>query len=185
MKNNNRNSVLRMIILMLLLGSITLPTLAQQEKGDKELQLQGLITVSFGENKSASGTVFINFGYFFTDRQEVGVGTNLTLGGGAGNIDLSAGVTGFYRYHLLRKKENLRPYIGIDLFSAALIGGGSSDANSATPSKLDLTFLRPNIGFKYFFKRNVAFDVNSGYGFSVKSAKNGQFDSRLGVSYIF
>lgn len=168
-------SALRMVFPILLLGLFTIPVFAQQEKGDKELQLQGLIQVQFGDSKAAAGDLFINFGYFFTDRQEAGIGTNVGISGSSDNVDFQAGLTAFYRYHFARKKGNLQPYVGVDFFAF--------DLTSA--ARTDLIYVRPNIGVKYFFKKNAAFDINSGYGFAVKDAGNGIADTRLGLSYIF
>lgn len=168
-------SALRMVFPILLLGLFAIPVFAQQEKGDKELQLQALIQVQFGDFKAAKGDIFVNLGYFFTDRQEAGIGTNVGISGSSDDINFGVGLTAFYRYHFARKKGNLQPYVGIDLFADDL----------THKMRVDRLYVRPNIGVKYFFKKNAAFDINSGYGFAVKDAGNGIADTRLGLSYIF
>jgi hypothetical protein len=174
MNSSKNRLIIRIGMVFLLFAWWALPSLAQQEKGDKELQLQGLLDAKvLGSGKGIAGNIYINFGYFFTEQSEAGVGTNLSFT--SGSFKPGVGLTGFYRYHFRRTKANLHPYAGIDFFAASL---------TSMPS--ESLFVRPNFGLKYFVKRNVAFDLNAGYLVSVKHPKeDGQIDARFGVSYIF
>jgi hypothetical protein len=157
------------------LGLTSVPAYAQQEKGDKEIQFQGFFfrTVGVPDGNATLGAVFFNSGYFLTAKHEVGGGTSITFAGVGGSTSVMAGLNAFYRYNLKSKGAKAFPYLGGDFFVEDVKHAG------------DTHYLRPNLGFKYFFKKNAAFDVNMGYGLNLKDTSVGLIDARFGLSFIF
>ncbi|HLG15737.1 MAG TPA: hypothetical protein VJH03_14720 [Blastocatellia bacterium] len=155
------------------------PTYAQQEKGDKSVQLLGSFLIGFGEEDIKQGTVVANLGYFATRNHEVGVGVILLVQGGAGTDTTTlAGPNGYWRYNFGAAGAKSVPYMGVE-------GGGIFGSDD-----LKVGFVRPHAGFKYYFKRNVAFDLNVGYirGFATFSGESGGanlVDTRIGLSFVF
>jgi hypothetical protein len=195
------------LLSILLLSSTELK--AQQEKGDIELQFQGTGTIPVKTPESSSGNLNVKLGKFVTRRQEFGgiIGVNFSglttpestsvivcpnsnpvcNGRPVGTIftsttpastSLSVNSSGglFYAYNITSGGKFF-PYVSGELFVANF--KQASDTSLATPS----------IGFKSFFKRNAALDLNIGYGFPVNSNSggvgNGTLQARYGISFIF
>ena len=149
------------------------PTFAQQEKGDKEVQLNGFIFATTGDQKIANGNIGVGLGYFITAKNEIGFGTDLTITRGGGDFSFDAGVRGFYRYNFAKSGKKAYPYIDLSMFIEDVKNAGDS------------TIALPSFGFKYFFKKNAAFDMNFGYGFLVKEPGQGAIIGRFGLAFIF
>lgn len=158
---------------------------AQQEKGDSELLLTGNFLVGFGGGESIKfGLGALTYGHYVTRRQEIGGGIIFLVGkaggsgGDSGGTDYFAGPNAFYRYNFLKAGAKAFPYLGVE--GGGFFGSGDVKAG----------YVRPNLGFKYFFKRNVAFDMNVGYEriFASLGGDSGSanvVDGRIGISFIF
>lgn len=158
---------------------------AQQEKGDNELALVGNFAFGVGGGSSfKTGLGVFNFGHYVTQRQEIGVGVIINVSGEGGfegeegSTSFLAGPNAFYRYNFSRAGAKAFPYLGLE-------GGGFFGSGD-----VKVGYVRPNLGFKYFFKRNVAFDMNVGYSraFASSEGESGGanlVDGRIGISFIF
>ena len=153
---------------------------AQQQKGDKEVQLfatSSYMKTNVGgfSSSTTSTTIGLIFGYFFTAPLEVrigmvGTGSSSSGGGGStGVFSFTPGVT----YSFIRSGSKTIPYLGVDAYFTSITSGGVSQSNSS---------VRPNLGAKYFISRNAAIDVNMGYT-SYTGVK--VLDERVGVVIVF
>jgi hypothetical protein len=185
---------------------------AQQEKGDIEVLL---FSGSFLTDVDVSSFRFIDFegseiessvrirgfniggsaGYFITRRHEVGGGLNFFVSNFKScrtvrnngqvidedcrsNTDSDIGLSGFYRYNFAREGAKGFPFIGGD-FSVGSLRDNSTGNFSA----------RPHVGYKYFFKKNVALDLNVGYSMDLNRVggfeRGGRISGRVGFSFVF
>ena len=159
-----------------------LPSLAhaQQEKGDKEVQVFGNVSTTTGGDggNMSNGSVGGFIGYFLTRQIQVKGGMIVDLSSAGGSTTetgiLSAGLV----YNFATQGRKTFPYVGIDIMS---IG-------NSTPNSQPTTAYRPSAGFKAFFTRNAAFDMNFGVeqmtGQQAQSAGT-TVDSRFGLSFVF
>ncbi|MBI3650944.1 MAG: hypothetical protein HY231_07820 [Acidobacteria bacterium] len=195
--------------------------LAQVEKGTKEILVfsssftvvvkepELKVSESDGTVGSGSTSNFRNFniggkfGYFLSQRNEVGGGANLNVShfkfcsrlfqGGKlvsescdSNTHFSMGVSGFYRYNFADKDDKRFPFIGTELQVLDV-------ANNFTGNFR----LRPQVGYKYFLNRNVALDFSLGYtidvnekkdhrsSFNFEQGRRGTIDGQLGLTFVF
>jgi hypothetical protein len=202
MNMKNLSFTARLVVVIVGLGLFTTHAYAQQEKGDKEIQLQGSFLASVGKNGNSTsaadtsvftgnfkfGLVAANFGYFLTRRQEIGVGGFALITSGSDKDDSGKSVSSttviaspnvFYRYNFAGENTKVFPYLSVEVGGSFVSG---EDAKLLSP--------RASVGMKYFFKRNTAFDVNTGYSryFVVgqdRSGSIGTLDVRMGISFIF
>ncbi|HLG15152.1 MAG TPA: hypothetical protein VJH03_11705 [Blastocatellia bacterium] len=202
----------------LLLGVICLcaqSSNAQPKKGDKELSfVSGGFSFNFGgdgkpTNLEGSGSFFSssfqNFnvggrlGYFLTSRNEIGAGTFLSVfrdsfckksffngqitdEGCDSDTDVGLGFSGFYRYNFVRGERKGFPFVGATI--------GVSDVTSSFTGNVAL---RPEAGYKYFFKKNVALDFSVGYTAQLNKVDEDRFtqdrrhsvNGQFGLSFIF
>ena len=151
---------------------------AQQEAGDKEIQVFGNITtISSSGTSYSSGSVGGSIGYFFTRQIQVSAGAFVTLsGGGGGSTTTQTQLTGGLRYNLATQGSKTFPYLGIDM--------GTSASSDGSPSQ---SFYRPSAGFKAFFTRNAAFDLNVGLMKFTQQQPGSptMVDSQFGLSFVF
>ena len=130
--------------------AIPVPGLAQQASGDTELQIQGSLNLG---GKEESGSVYLSYGRFFSDRQEAGLSvTGYTISG-----DLAGFGGPFYRYNF--SNEDVVPYVGA--------AAGSSFGDFAGGDLL-LTF---EGGIRFFLSRNSAFSVAAVTNYSVEESE--------------
>jgi hypothetical protein len=153
-------------------------TFAQQERGDQEIQINGNVNFNAKDIKNtANGSIGLAYGYFLTEKHQVGF-QGITAFSGGGTTFFGEG---FYRYNL-KASEKLRPYVGVATGSF----GSTSDTSAAFGNN---AYVKPNAGFKYYFKRNVAFDLNGGYQVNFKkpafSPRTHNIDVRMGIALIF
>ncbi|HKV09409.1 MAG TPA: hypothetical protein VJ725_14795 [Thermoanaerobaculia bacterium] len=141
-----RNQILMAATMLVLL---TAPAFAQQEAGDTELQAQGTLYLVTSGDFESSGAIFVNYGRFFNQNQEIGV---LAVGtfNDEGDLKLSGGP--FYRYNFLR--GNVAPYVG----AAAKFG------ESPYSDDITLTF---EGGARFFLSRSTAFSVAANTDYSI------------------
>ena len=121
---------------------------AQQEKGDKELGLDGAATIS--NTTPISGNLFaeISFGKYVQKNQYIGLyAAPIFSFGGAGNSD-AVGVGGEYRYLFGHKNSRFWPFVGAQGGEAAARSNGSwSNAQS----------IAPEFGLKFYASQKSAF----------------------------
>ena len=142
----------------------SMPVLAQQQSGDSQLQLQGSLRLGAPGKGQDSGSVFVSYGRFFTDRQEAGVSATGYIAG-----DDLAGFGGpFYRYNFSSGKRV--PYVG----AAAGATFGDFGAGSTV-----LTF---EAGIRFFINRNSAFSTGAITTYSIDES---EFDDGLNVVFGF
>ena len=150
---------------------------AQADKGDKELLLSGDVTTFTGGGASfTQGTASGSIGYYFSKSLELIGGTSLSLSqGDSGGTSVDAGLNGAFRYNFSSSGKKAVPYVGFEYFM-----------NSVRDPK-DSSFIRPNGGFKYYFKRNVAIDVNGGWGRNAFASgpKFNVINERIGIVFVF
>lgn len=157
------------LFLAAVLLTAALPASAQQQAGDSELQLQGSLSLGLKGDAPDNGTVFLNYGRFFTEKQELGLTVFAFV---AGSSDLSGFGGPFYRYNFSSGKTV--PYLGV---SAATPFGdfGGSD--------ILLTF---EAGVKWYLERNLAFSLaaNSNYDTDTSEFAD-QLQVLFGFSYVW
>lgn len=151
---------------------------AQQEAGDKEIQVFGNVTtISSSGTSYSSGSVGGSIGYFFTRQLQLSAGAFVALSGGAGaGTTTQTQLLGGLRYNFATQGRKSFPYVGIDM--------GTSASSDGSPSQ---SFYRPSAGFKTFFTRNAAFDLNVGYMRFTQQQQNAptMIDSQFGLSFVF
>lgn len=154
------------LALVALIG-LAAPTLAQQGRGDTELQLQGSLFV--GGDQGESGGVSALLGRFFTDYQEVGLNVSGSYTSNGGGF---AGTGGpYYRYNFSTGK--VVPYLGIAVESS--FGHAFGDIGTTT-------LLSGEGGVRYFVDRHTAFTVSANKSYLVKSK---EFDKSVSIQFGF
>jgi hypothetical protein len=146
--------------------TVSVPALAQQEEGDKELQIQGTLTLATSGDTEHSGSVFVNFGKFFTLRQEAG----LTLIGTFQEDGDLAGFGGpFYRFNFSAGRT--APFVG----ASAAAAFGTSGFGEGVLIGLEG-------GVRHYLSRRAAFSVAGQSGYSVDDQ---EFSDSLNVVFGF
>jgi len=182
-------------MLALLIVSITLtlcsrPAYAQQEKGDIEiLVFSGGFFIGIDDDSDfSSGNIGAKAGYFLTRKHEVGGGLNFSVfrfGGGDDDdseTNFGLGLIGFYRYNIASKNAKGFPFVGTEV-----------TVSDVTEEFGRLVSLRPNVGYKYFVRRNVALDFSVGYSVDLNKFDNGFFslqrrqsiNGQIGLAFVF
>jgi hypothetical protein len=194
-------------------------TFAQVEKGTKEIlffssnfaitvkEPESIFlvedgTISVGSFSNGRGfSIGGKFGYFLSQRNEVGAGTNLSVfrskfcsrifnNGQLVEEECDSdtrylqGVSGFYRYNFANKGSKRFPFVGAELFVGDLTTNYTGNFK-----------LRPQVGYKYFFNKNVALDASVGYTMDLNEKKrendffrirrSSAFDGQAGLSFVF
>jgi hypothetical protein len=84
--------------------------MAQQEKGDKEIALQGTITIPFeGAGDNTVGTLVPRFGYFLSARNFIGLENDDILAKGY----QASGLSLLYRFYFGKRGSRFQPYVGV------------------------------------------------------------------------
>jgi hypothetical protein len=177
----------------LLILVFSLPAAAQVEKGTKEISVfSGGFSADLNGSRFSTTTIDSNgvellettiksqgfnlggrFGYFLTRRNEVGGGTNLSfartnlcrrltengtviLDTCNSTRDFRLGFDGFYRYNFAGANDKGFPFVGASI--------GVQDVTTNFTGNF---VTRPEVGYKYFFKKNIALDVSAGVTFEL------------------
>jgi len=197
------------VLLVLLLA---VPASAQQEKGDKELQLNANLSVTSGGGSSTgNGSVNILLGYYLTRQFEIRGGTGIGIMAlqACSHTQSSAGVltcTAFDKsqvvgnptftagavFNFAAQGQKVAPYIGGDYSAIGVHSAGALKLTSSTTFSQNFPLnwtsnIRPNGGIKFFIKRNIALDINVGWEKDLGDNSSGlnTFDTRIGFSYVF
>lgn len=158
----------KQLALIVFSALVSLPLLAQQEKGDFQLQAQGSYYNFAGFD---GGYIYLNASKFFTQNIEVGASPIFNIGAGGTTVNLSF----FGNYNFMVENAKMVPYIGAQV----LLYNLGSDFGSQT-----------GFGFKgglrYFITEKVNVDVgpnitfldgetlfyfNAGLGFIISGGK--------------
>ena len=164
-----------LLLSSLLVLSFAASALAQAEKGDKEVLLNGDVTSSFGGDSSSfsTGNVAAGLGYYFTQEMELFGSVNFAISRGAtAGTSVDSGLGMSFRYNFAKPGQKTVPYAGVEY------------SLNSVKNPADSSFVQPNGGFKYYVRRNVAFDVNVSYGHALFSAAGGNV-IRESVGLVF
>ena len=146
-----------------------LPITAQQQAGDTELQLQGSLSLSLDDEVQDSGSVFVNYGRFFTDRQEAGVSVFASI---FEDGDIGGFGGPFYRYNFASGKTV--PYVG------AALGATFGDFSTGD------VLLTLEGGVRWFLQRNIAFTLAGNTNYDVdESELQDRLQVLFGFSYVW
>ncbi len=163
------------LILAALLG--VTPVLAQQEKGDVEVQFLGSIfsTVGAEDVTFTAGNIQAKLGYFLTDRFEVGGYPSLTIStlflSGGTETETTFGLGAFAVYSFLSNGATTVPYVGAQYVQL--------DVSSESQGNAGI-----NGGIKFFLNRYAAFDVSGNYLFSLDEGGSGLVLMQVGLSFL-
>jgi hypothetical protein len=146
-----------------------LPLAAQQQAGDTELQLQGSLSLSLDDDVQDSGSVFVNYGWFFTDRQEVGASVFASI---FEDGDVGGFGGPFYRYNFV--SGTTVPYVG------AAVGATFGDFSTGD------VLLTLEGGVRWFLQRNIAFTLAGSTNYDVDASElQDRLQVLFGFSYIW
>lgn len=175
-------------VVILLLVIVSGPSLAQQQKGDVELQLQGSYFTTFATDVAVDvGTIAGKFAPFITDNIQIGIGPTLTITTTkvttvaplTGRTDTKSsttvtfGSTAFITYSFLLKDTRAVPYVGASYYKV--------DFSRAS----ERGWLGVNGGMRYFFTKRTSIDVSATF---LKTLTEGERGSMLlfsvGLSFL-
>lgn len=146
--------------------SISLPSFAQQQKGDKEIAFNATY-FNIPDADLSFGIVQGKYGRYFTDRIEAGVTPIITFL--PGDTQLGTGIFGIYSF--LLKDAKTVPYAGAQLLMPDI-------------SNSDMYALGLQGGAKYFFRENTLLDGNINF-LTTLSGGSGVIYISLGFGFIF
>lgn len=157
-------------IAMIALGLCAAATasFAQQVAGDREIQVQGSLSLKTSGEGSNSGNVTVTRGQFLTDLQEVGVSINPGL---SGSKDYNATLGAFYRYNF--STSQIVPYVGASVGFTYIHAAGRNFTSGT---------LTPEVGVRYFVDRRTAFNVSAANNYSTKEK---EFDKHITIQFGF
>lgn len=160
----------------LLLVSVSGVSLAQQQQGDVELQLQGSYFTTFATDVSVNvGTIAGKFAPFITDNIQIGIGPTLTittttmttvapLSGRTeekSNTTVTFGSTVFITYSFLMRDARVVPYVGASFYKIDF-------GNPAERGWLGL-----NGGLRYYLTKRTSLDFSASYLKTLTEQKRG------------
>jgi hypothetical protein len=133
---------------------------AQARKGDSEILVNGYLLAQTGEFGYRMITTTFNYGYYLSDRIQVGGGPSISYYGSEGDNSVMLNLNAFGRKYFLKRGRKYAFYTGAELFWYNAFSSGSTG------------YLRPFGGVKYYLGRGskAAFDANIGVGTDFKGA---------------
>jgi hypothetical protein len=172
-----------LVLLPLLFLAWSLPVSAQQQAGDRELQLTGSVLAVTGQDEESQSLAILQakVGYFLTDRVEIGAFpsltyTRVTVQSPFGPIEDSrtrVGFGAFSTYSFLAADAMTVPYVGVQGYRIDIT---DSEAQ---------TWFGANAGLKYYFSRNMAFDMGGNALLGTGDAGGVLILFQFGLSYLF
>lgn len=160
------------LIVLATILTLTSPVVAEQEKGDLELQLQGTLTIYTGDADGVddSGGVGVLVGRFLTERQEVGLSLFTSLIGG----DFGGLGGPFWRFNFTTNTD-LVPYVGVGTHIPF------GDAYEA----VDL-FATAEVGARWFVESNMSFSLEASTLYDVDASEFSDYiNIFFGFSYFW
>jgi hypothetical protein len=149
------------------------PATAQIKKGDREIQGTGfLFTVSGITMVTLSGI----YGYYYTDKLQIGGGPTLTILDYGFGRKSTLGVTFFGKYYFTAR-DKMVPYASAQWYQYDL-------SPEAPAGFFDMAYIQGGGGFKYFINEYIAWDVSGNLGFSLGGG-DVSFLAVAGLSAIF
>jgi hypothetical protein len=159
--------------------------MAQIEKGDTEVGLQGYFVSRVGEDIEANGagSIQLSWGKYFTDRLLIGIAPTMTFfttqdehGDPMVKTDYAGSV--FFNLNF-NTTSKLIPYLTGQFFQFTFDIPEDQEFT-------DYSYATVGLGFKNFFNEYAAFDTIITYGFSLaKESRGGVITIRSGLSFIF
>jgi hypothetical protein len=186
-----KKSLRDLLLISVAIGTMSTSVFGQAEKGTKELLFTGNVTTLFQRSSTTtvgtqvvtipsvtftSGSVIMGIGYYLTRQVEVSIGGNVNISGGNGTgTNVVGGLNSGFVYNFSAPGRRVVPY---SAFSYFLFDASSPQQTS---------FLRPNGGFKYFFNKNTALDINFGWGQNVfaNGPKLNIVNEQVGLIFIY
>lgn len=166
---------IRFAVLFLSVLLLPVPSAAQQEAGDTELEFTGSLITTVGSDETwGIGIVQSKLGQFVTDRWEFGAFPSLEVRLGE-TTDTRFGFGLFATYSYLRPDAMTAPYVGASYYKNDL-----TERFSANDSWLGV-----NAGLKFYVSPDVAVDVGGDYQFGLQGQEGGLFILRTGLSFLF
>jgi hypothetical protein len=172
-----------LLLLLVLTLAWQAPLAAQQQAGDREVQLNGSVLASAGEEGGSQALAIVQakVGYFVTDRVQLGAFptlsyTRVTVETAAGQLrasDTRLGFGAFGTYSFLAEDAMTVPYVGGQIYKIDL---ADSEAQ---------TWVGANAGLKYYFNRNMAFDAGGNALLGTGDAGGILVLFQFGLSYLF
>ncbi len=155
-------------VLVLSVAGLVNLSLAQQEQGDLELQLQGSFSSTVGADVTSSiGTIAGQFGPFITSNIQVGIGPTLTI------TTATFGSTVFAVYSFLFQNARTVPYVGASYYKRDFNNGN------------DRGWVGGNAGAKFFITKKTAVDFSANYLTSLNTdTKGGLLLFAFGLSFL-
>ena len=162
------------------------PVLAQQEKGDVELQVSGSLFTFVGDGTSSgSGTLFGKIGLFVTDHLSIGISPLLSVSVSESESFSSnsfekeskrtwtatTGGGAYFNYTLLSNASTV-PYFGAQYYKQDFDTEGTGQAGI-------------NGGLKFFVTEKAAFDVSANYLLDLDNSSIGLVVLQFGFSYLW
>jgi hypothetical protein len=170
------------IAVALVLALVALPAEAQQEQGDVELQFNGSILTTVGQEGRTftSGIFQFKGGYFVTDRVELGAFPSVVFQrtrveeGWEGETESATklGMGVFANYSFLAEDAVTVPYVGLQGY------------------RIDLTdedetgWVGLNAGMRFYFSRRTAFDVGGNVLMGLGDAGGALVLFQMGLSFL-
>lgn len=199
MKKSKTFFILVCFVFVCLLGIKTV--YPQAERGNQEILINGRFFAQSGDyGKSATISGTLSYGFFVTDTLQIGIGPTISYSYNDYGDDFDMEALGieekkvtidlnlFLRQHFLKEGSRSVFYVGGEAYLSDIFASNeTSDSTLSIPgsSFADRVYLRPSVGYKYYFLEKAAFDINVGYGFGLKKGVGGMFSGTFGVSFIF
>lgn len=181
---------MKSLFLCLVLCAVVLsvPAVAQQQKGDVELQFQGYYFRTVGSDlEFGSGNLAGKIGPYLTDWLQVGIGPTLSITTmttqnfntttmqleKSSETTTTFGSTMFIVASFLTRGAKAVPYVGAQYFKQDF--SDSEDKGS----------VGVNAGVKFYFSKKAAFDVSGNYLFTLNEGQEGgMLYFAVGLSFL-
>jgi hypothetical protein len=148
---------------------LPMPAAAQSAAGNHEFGFAGAFLDLTGDDEDALLVLSLHYGRFFSDAFAVGGG--ILMGGPLDEVDEEVEIEAFAQVHFSPAKTTSWYAKGVYVASFA---------------QLDIGFVGAGFGFKAYWRENVAFFWEAGYGVSVTEAIDGDaVRSLTGLSFFF
>lgn len=156
-------------------AALTMPAFAQQEKGDKEVALNGFVDVPHSDPSSVLGDVTVRLGYYIKPNTLIGIDstTFIQKSGQDEFVDV------FYRHLFHTHSGKLYPFLGASAGENLLHDGGTNSNLLA----------KGEVGLKFYLSRRFAFET--AYNFQYVHVPGQSFSESsdsvivFGFSYLF
>jgi hypothetical protein len=173
-----------------LVVALAIPAFSQAVKGDSELGLNGAVIITHQSPISTSGLAAVTYGYYFTNRDQLGFqNISIISGGGGSGTSVTDYFLGDY-IHLfpLGSNPKVAPFVGGAAGVLAMTSGGSSSATGGG-SNSGTFIANGQGGLKFYVSEKTAFEV--AYQLLYEQQSGGTFASNslseitFGFTYSF